>query len=297
MNLLQAFFLGVLQGATEFLPVSSSGHLVLVPWLLGWTAPGLAFDAVIHWGTAVAVVVYFWRDWVSLVGTALRSLCGPVWYSVRAALARRQPATGEDVDVDPQPSQEAVGGRLAWLILLGTVPGALIGWLFDDFFDEMFSRPAVVAGFLLGTAALLTVSERFGRRERGLVTLSWLDALLVGLAQALAIFPGISRSGATIAAGLALGLRREPAARFSFFLATPIVLGAGLFKVVDLAKMGGLAAQAPALVIGFLAAGAVGLGCIHFLLRYLQRRRLYTFAIYCAVMGVICLLVALMRGV
>jgi undecaprenyl-diphosphatase len=153
-----------------------------------------------------------------------------------------------------------------------------------------------VAGFLLSTAALLTASEWFGRRERGLTTLSWLDALLVGLAQALAILPGISRSGATIAAGLARGLRREPAARFSFFLATPIVLAAGLLKVVDLAQVGDLAAQAPALVVGFVAAGAVGLGCIHFLLRYLQRHRLYTFAIYCAVAGMVCLLLALMRG-
>jgi undecaprenyl-diphosphatase len=186
--------------------------------------------------------------------------------------------------------------RLAWLILLGTVPAALIGYLLEDFFEGMFARPAAAAGFLLVTAAILAVSERFGRRERDLNTLTWPDALLVGLAQALAIFPGISRSGATIAGGLARGLRREPAARFSFLLATPIILGAGLLKVVDLAQAGELAAQAPALVVGFLAAGLVGFGCIHFLLRYLQQRRLYPFAVYCAVAGVLCLLVALAKG-
>jgi len=283
VNILQAFFLGVLQGATEFLPVSSSGHLVLAPWLLGWPAPGLAFDAVVHWGTAVAVVVYFWRDWASLVPAACRALS-----SVLRKETRSFPKNLVSGSVD---------SRLAWLILLGTVPAALIGYLLEDFFEGMFARPVAAAGFLLVTAALLSASERLGRRERDLDTLAWPDALIVGLGQALAIFPGISRSGATIAAGLARGLRREPAARFSFLLATPIILGAGLLKVVDLAQMGGLAAQALVLVIGFLAAGVVGFGCIHFLLRYLQRRRLYPFAIYCAAAGVACLLVALSKGI
>ena len=270
MNLFQAFSLGVLQGATEFLPVSSSGHLVLVPWLLGWHAPGLAFDAVVHWGTAVAVVVYFWRDWVALVQAVFRSL-------------RERSLVGQNA-------------RLAWFILLGTMPAALIGYLLEDFFEGMFARPLAAAGFLLVTAALLAASERLGRRERDLDALVWPDALLVGLAQALAILPGVSRSGATIAAGLARGLRREPAARFSFLLATPIILGAGLLKVVGLAQTGGLAAQGPTLVVGFVTAGIVGFGCIHFLLRYLQRHRLYPFAVYCAIAGVACLLVALMRG-
>jgi len=271
MNPLHAFLLGILQCASEFLPVSSSGHLVLVPWLLGWPASGLAFDAVVHWGTAVAVVAYFWRDWVSLVGAALKF-------------------------ANPKSANLRSEARLAWLILLGTVPAALIGYLLEDFFEGMFARPVVAAGFLLVTAALLTASERLGRRQRDLDTLVWPDALLVGLAQALAIFPGISRSGATIAAGLARGLRREPAARFSFLLATPIILGAGLLKVADLAQVGGLVAQAPTLIVGFVAAGVVGFGCIHFLLRYLQRRRLYPFAVYCAIAGLACLLVALVRG-
>jgi undecaprenyl-diphosphatase len=267
MDLLQAFLLGVFQGATEFLPVSSSGHLVLVPWLLGWASPGIAFDTIVHWGTALAVIAYFWRDWLSLISAAFRSLR-------YRSLA------------DPQ-------ARLFWLILLGTVPAALAGWLLEDFFMRMFARPAAAAAFLLVTAALLTISEWLGRRERDLNPLAWPDALAVGLAQALAIFPGISRSGATIAAGLAQGLRREAAARFSFLLATPIILGAGLLEVIGLAQNGDLATQAPALVIGFLSAGIVGFGCIHFLLRYLQRRQLYPFAVYCAVVGVACLIVRL----
>lgn len=270
MDLLRAFLLGIVQGATEFLPVSSSGHLVLVPWLLGWDSPGLAFDAVVHWGTAIAVVAYFWRDWIALIRAAFRSL--------------------------RERSLADANARLAWLIVVGTAPAAVIGYLLEDFFEGMFARPVAAAGFLLITAALLTASERLGRRTRDLDKLAWLDALLVGLAQALAIFPGVSRSGATIAGGLVRGLRRAPAARFSFLLATPIILGAGLFKILDLAQVGDLAAQVPALVVGLLSAGVVGFGCIYFLLRYLQRHRLYPFAIYCAVVGVACLLVALIRG-
>ena len=300
MNILHALLLGVLQGATEFLPVSSSGHLVLVPWLLGWTAPGLAFDAVVHWGTALAVVAYFWRDWVSFVVAVSSSLRAWTLRALRRApVASERCSEGESASgprAASGPLQGSPDARLAWLILLGTLPAALIGWLLEDFFEGMFARPVAAAAFLMVTAALLATSEWLGRRERDLDTLAWPDALLVGLAQALAIFPGISRSGATIAAGLARGLRRELAARFSFLLATPIILGAGLLKVVDLARAGGLAAQAPALVVGFVASGVVGWGCIHFLLRYLQRRRLYPFAIYCAVVGVACLLVAAGRG-
>jgi undecaprenyl-diphosphatase len=271
VNLLHAFFLGILQGATEFLPVSSSGHLVLVPWLLGWESPGLAFGVVVHWGTALAIVVYFWRDWFALIQAALRSL-------YQRSLA------------DPD-------ARLFWLIVLGTIPAVPIGWKLEDFFEMLFARPVAAASFLLVTAVFLAASEHLGRRERDLDALTWLDALIIGLAQALAIFPGISRSGATIAAGLARGLRRESAARFSFLLATPIILGAGLLELVDLAQVGELTAQVPALIVGFLSAGVVGFGCIHFLLRYLRRRRLYPFAVYCAVAGVACLLVALVRGV
>lgn len=287
MNVLRAVLLGALQGATEFLPVSSSGHLVLVPWLLRWESPGLAFDAVVHWGTALAVIVYFWSDWLALVRAFFGSLGELRWRKLRAALS----GSGGWERVE-----EPARATLAWLIILGTAPAALIGYLLEDFFEAMFGRPAFAAGFLLVTAALLTVTERLGRRERTLDAMSWPDALVVGLGQTLAIFPGISRSGATIAAGLARGLKREPSARFSFFLATPIIIGAGLFKVIDLAQMGGLAAQAPTLVVGFVVAAAVGFACIHFLLQYLQQRQLYPFAVYCAVFGVIGLLVALLRA-
>jgi undecaprenyl-diphosphatase len=268
MSLMRALILGILQGATEFLPVSSSGHLVLVPWLLGWPDPGLAFDTMVHWGTAFAVLGYFWRDWLNLLQSS--------WQVVRTR------------------SLEPPGARLVVLLILGTLPAAVAGYLLEDFFESMFARPAAAAGFLLVTAGFLAVSERLTHRCRELEELGKRDALTVGTAQALAIFPGISRSGATIAAGMGRGLTRAAAARFSFLLATPIILGAGTFKLLDLAQAGELAAQTPSLVVGFLFALLVGLACIHFLLRYLQRHSLYPFAIYCSVVGIGSLLIALL---
>lgn len=270
MSWIQALLLGLLQGATEFLPVSSSGHLVLVPWVLGWPAPALIFDVLVHWGTTVAVIGYFWRDWLGLAQGA--------WSAVRSrSLA------------DPR-------ARLALWIVVGTVPGALAGWLLEDFFEGMFARPAAAAGFLLVTASILTLVEGWSRRAKSLGQMTWLDALLVGLAQAVAILPGISRSGSTIAAAMARGQGREHAARFSFLLATPIILGAGLLQVVDLVGAGEVVVQIPFLLVGFLAALLSGLACIHFLLRYLQRHSLYPFAIYCAFAGLAGLVLAFFRG-
>ena len=256
----------MLQGATEFIPVSSSGHLVLVPWLLGWDSPGLVFDTVVHWGTLVAVLAFFWRDWVALIGAWLRGLVRWDW---------REPLA-----------------RLMWLLILGSIPAAALGYLLEGFFESLFGQPAWVAFFLLVTAALLALGEYLGKRTREMEDLGWADALLIGLAQASAIAPGISRSGATMSTGLFRGLDRTVAARFSFLLATPIILGAGLLQLMDLATATDAGAQMPGLVAGFLAAAVSGYLCIWVLLRYLQRGKLYPFAIYCAFAGVYFLLVS-----
>ncbi|MCS7178911.1 MAG: undecaprenyl-diphosphate phosphatase [Anaerolineae bacterium] len=275
----RALFLGLLQGATEFLPISSSGHLVLVPWLLGWPIPSLAFDTLVHWGTAVAVIGYFWRDWVALIRGA--------WRGFRTRSLN-----------DPET-------RLLCLILFATVPGALAGALLEDFFEGMFARPAAAAGFLLFTAAILILAEFTWARHssnpdsdapRALTDLSWTDALMIGLAQAVAILPGVSRSGATIAAGLGRRLEREAAARFSFLLSTPIILGAGAMQMLQLFRSGGWAGEAATLMVGFLAALVSGGLSIHFLLRYVRRRPLYLFALYCVLMGILGLIVAILRG-
>jgi undecaprenyl-diphosphatase len=269
MDIIQAIVLGLLQGATEFIPVSSSGHLVLVPWLLGWDSPGLVFDTVVHWGTLVAVLAYFWRDWLALIGAWVRGLLRWDW---------RDPLA-----------------RLMWLLIVGSIPAAVLGYFLESFFESLFGKPAWVAFFLLVTAALLAISEFLGKRSRKMEDLGWVDALLIGLGQAVAIAPGISRSGATMAAGLFRGLERTVAARFSFLLATPVILGAGLLQLMDLATVADPAAQIPALVIGFLAAAVSGYACIWVLLRYLQRGKLYPFAIYCACAGVFFLIVAWLR--
>jgi len=266
VTILQALLLGLLQGATEFIPISSSGHLVLVPWLLGWPEPGLAFDTMVHWGTLLAVGGYFWRDLALLARAWLRGWRARSW-------------------PDPQ-------GRLAWLILLGTLPAVALGLLFEEWFEALFSAPAAVAGFLLVTGVLLMVGERLGRRERGEEELGWQDALLIGLGQAAAIAPGISRSGATMAAGLFKGLRREAAARFTFLLATPVILGAGLLQLAKLALSGQGEGQWLTLALGFATAAASGYLCIRFLLGYLRRRSLYPFALYCCAAGLVALAVS-----
>lgn len=276
---MRTLFLGLLQGVTEFLPVSSSGHLVLIPWLLDWPIPALPFNAMVHWGTLVAVIAYFRQDWATLLRGA--------WQGFRSR-SMGDPAT-----------------RLFLLIIVGTIPGALAGALLEDFFEKMFARPVAAAGFLLLTAAILTLAERgWAQRSaapdpralRPLSAISWTDALTVGVAQAVAILPGISRSGATIAAGLGRGLEREAAARFSFLLSAPIILGAGAMQLWKLAHAGALAEEAPTLVAGFLTALVSGLVAIHFLLIYVRRRPLYLFALYCFLLGILGLAVAALRG-
>jgi undecaprenyl-diphosphatase len=270
MDLLQALILGIVQGTTEFLPISSSAHLVLVPWALGWPKPGLPFDTMVHWGTLVAVVTYFHND--------LWQLTRAWWASVR------------ERSTNPDPYR-----RVAWLLLIGTLPGALAGFLFEDFFTALFSQPRSVAALLLLTGALLALSEGIGQRTRQITDVRLADALIIGLGQALAIAPGVSRSGATIAAGLGRGLTREAAARFSFLLATPIILGAGLLQALRLATSAHPGTNAALLLAGFASSAAVGYLCIRFLLDYLRRRSLWVFAAYCWLVGLLALGYSLLR--
>jgi undecaprenyl-diphosphatase len=283
MNILQAIILGVVQGATEFIPVSSSAHLVLVPWLLRWSNPGLAFDTVLHLGTLLALVAVFWRDLLALATAWLRSVI---------ALSRRVVRRSNSEAVSVESSPEA---RLAWWILLATIPAALMGALWQDQFEALFNSPIRVAFLLLVTGVWLVLAERLGRQEHQAEDLQWWQALLVGLAQGFAIAPGISRSGATIGAGLLLGLRREAAARFSFLLAMPIILGAGLLQIKKLVDSGGLGANVTGLVLGFLAAFVTGYACIRFLLGYVRNRSLSVFAVYCWLAGLVAIVVHLLR--
>ena len=268
MNILQALILGLVQGTTEFIPISSSGHLVLIPWLFGWPEPGLAFDAVLHLGTLLAVLIAFRRDWWALA-----------WAWVGSIRCRER-------------SAEA---RLAWWIVIATIPAALMGLVLEKQFEALFSQPRSVALFLLLTGAWLWLAERLGRRERRAEDLQAWEAVAVGVAQGLAIAPGISRSGATIGAGMLLGLKREAAARFSFLLSAPVILGAGLLQVRKLLGVPNLAAEALPLALGFVVAAVTGVLCIRALLKYVQGGRMTLFAIYCWFVGLITLLLAV-RG-
>ncbi len=259
MSILQALVMGILQGLTEFLPVSSSGHLVIVPWLLGWPSASLLFDTMVHWGTLVAVLLYFWRDVVYYIRAALLSL------------ARR--------------SLDVPGARIAWAIAVGTIPGALAGALLEKQFEALFHSPRAAAAFLLVTALLLVVSELIGRRTRNLESVGLLDGLLIGIGQAIAITPGISRSGATIATGLTRGLERDAAARFSFLLGIPLIFGAGLLQLKDVLDATANHEPLFLLALGFVVAAVSGYVAIHSLLRYVRRHSLYIFALYCALLG------------
>jgi undecaprenyl-diphosphatase len=248
--LLQALVIGILQGVTEFLPISSSAHLIVVPRFLGWNDPFLnsaSFDVMLHAGTLVALLLYFWSDLLQLLAAWVASL--------------REQRIGADPD-----------RRLAWLILVTMIPGALLGVAFESLFDTFFRDHIIlVAVFLALGAGILWLAEQLAFLQRGLDDVTVRDAIVIGVAQALALFPGFSRSGMTIAAGLYSGLTREAAARFSFLMGTPIIAGAAAWKARELLQSGLPAADRWPLLAGMLGAAAAGLLAIAALLAYLRR--------------------------
>lgn len=265
MSLIQAVILGLLQGLTEFIPVSSSAHLVLVPWILGWPNPGLAFDTVLHLGTLVAVLAVFWRDFITLAIAWVQSI--------------------------RQRSLAVPGSKVAWALIIGSIPTGIMGVVLGDLFESLFGAYGWVAALLLVTGLLLMVSEKLIRPAQSLEGIGSRHALLIGLAQGMAIAPGISRSGATISAGRFLGLSRHDAARFSFLLATPAIVGAGAMQLAKLSAADVTSDMLGALILGFLAAMVSGYLIIRFLLSYLQRHSLLPFAVYCTVVGLVGLIV------
>ena len=253
MGIFEAFVLGVVQGLGEFLPVSSSAHLVLVPWLMGWDDPGLGFDVALHWGTLLAVLVYFRRDVMQLAGGFVRSMSSRT----------------RDFKNDLQQ-------RLVWLLVVASVPGAIIGKLLQEKAETVFRNPALVASTLGVFGLVLLVADRLGRKQKSLAVIEWWQALAIGCSQALAIIPGVSRSGSTIAAGLGLGFQRADAARFSFLMSIPIIFGAGLVKARHFGEGIGLIP----LGVGFVAAAVFGFLSIDCLMRYVGRRSFGIFAWY-----------------
>lgn len=261
MTLIEAILLGLIQGATEFLPISSSGHLLLVPQLLSISTPNLALIAIVHEGTLLAVLFYFRHD---------------LWRIARAViggLRQRRPVANDDA-------------RLGWYIIVGSIPAAVAGLLLEGPLEEIFGSPTNAAIFLIGTAALLVAGERALSGRKDVERMTWTDAIVIGVFQMLALLPGISRSGSTITAALWRGLDRPAAARYSFLLGVPAILGAGLLALLDILAAPDLAEVWPALLTAFLSASISGYLCIRLLLNWLRRRSLYVFAVYCATFGI-----------
>jgi len=265
------------------MPVSSSAHLIIVPWLFRWDDPGLIYDIALHLGTLAALLWYFRSDWLRLVRAGIASI--------------KERIIGSDND-----------RRLAWFLVIATIPAAIIGWLAESKIEELFHQPGAAhsAGAMTAMAiviaalgAVLFIVERIAKRRRGLDQISLFDTIIIGLSQGLAIFPGVSRSGTTITAGLAVGLQREAAARFSFLLSTPIILSAGLKGILDLSgETVGALAQADWLsyTIGFITAASSGYLCIKFLLRFLQQHSTDVFVYYRWALAIVIIVVVFIRG-
>ncbi len=271
---LQALVMGLIQGLTEFLPISSSGHLIVAPYLFGWDDPfltSLVFSVMLHMGTLVALLVYFWRDWQVLVPAGF--------------------ATIRDRSFRDDPNR-----RLAWLIVAATIPALIIAPILNDTLEAAVRSAGVVAITMVIGAAVLWLADRWGAKDRGEGRLSFVQALVIGGAQAFALIPGISRSGISISAGLLVGLTRESAARFSFLMATPIIAAAGLYEGVKVVRGGaGVPVEPVALVVGMLAALVAGLAAIHFMLRYLRTNTMTIFVVYRLVVAAVVIAVVLSR--
>jgi undecaprenyl-diphosphatase len=279
MPLYQAIVLAIVQGLTEFLPISSTAHLWLVPWLLGWKDPGLTFDVALHAGTLVAVLAYFWRYWVEMARMAVGLGAGGAALP-DAGTARHSAHT--DLRQNP---------RLLWYLVIATIPAALAGWRFEHAAEEQLRSPIIIGTALLVIGLFMWAGDLLGKRERDLGHVGFLDSFLVGMAQALAVIPGVSRSGVTMTAGLFRRMKRETAARFSFLLSTPIIAGAALKKGLEIRHAGLSHDMRLPFLCGALVSALVGYLVIAVLIRFLERRTFKLFVVYRIAVGVIVLVV------
>ncbi|HXX33415.1 MAG TPA: undecaprenyl-diphosphate phosphatase [Thermodesulfobacteriota bacterium] len=262
MTIVQAVILGLAQGLGEFLPISSSAHLVLVPWFFRWTDPGLTFDVALHVGTLVAVVLYFWRDWWQLIIKGFTDV-------------------------------RSTKGRLFWYLAAATVPGAAAGYLLEEKAETVFRSPALIAVMLILMGILLYWADRRSAKNIEMNHITFGASILIGISQALAIIPGVSRSGITMTTGLLTGMTREGAARFSFLLSTPIILGAAMVKLPHVISNSSMITLS--FVIGMLVSCITGIVSIGFLLRYVQTKNFLPFAWYRFILGALVLIMAGVR--
>lgn len=251
MSIIQAIVYGIVQGIGEFLPISSTAHLVLIPWLFGWNDPGVAFDVALHLGTASAVILFFWKDWISLINDGIRN-------------------------------PKSKSGKLFWLLVLASIPGGLFGVLLDKYMKG-FRNPALIGIMLIIMGIILYYADKNGDKKIKLEDIGLKRSFIVGISQVLAIIPGVSRSGITMSAGRYLGIERESIAKFTFLLSTPIIIGDALYNAM---KIGTVAIDKTSFIVAVLTAAIVGFLSIKFLLNYLKTKGFGIFAIYRFVLGV-----------
>ena len=262
LTILQAVILGFAQGLGEFLPISSSAHLVLIPWFFRWTDPGLTFDVALHLGTLVAVVIYFWKDWWRLIIKGFSDV-------------------------------RSVDGRLFWYLVVASIPGAIGGYLLEKKAETVFRSPTLIAVMLIVMGIFLYWADRKSAKKIDMNRITFGTSLLIGISQVLAIIPGVSRSGVTMTTGLLMGMTRAGAARFSFLLSTPIIFGAAMVKLPGvISNPSGLTTN---FVIGTVVSCIAGVASIGFLLRYVQTKNFLPFAWYRFILGVLVIVVIVMR--
>ena len=258
INIFQSIILGVVQSISEFLPISSSGHLAVIPQFFDWKLQSLSFDIALHLGTAIAVIAFFWKDWVKLIKAFVQTI------------KNRKLQTPDE--------------KLIWYIIAATIPAAVAGYFFESQIENIFRHPPTISYAFLFTAFVLYISDGWNQKNLEIKSLKFFQALIVSLAQVIALMPGISRSGMTIAAGRFIGLTRENAARFSFLLATPIILGAAIFSIKDF-----VFENIPALILGTVVSAFVGYFAIKWFLIFIKKYPLWYFSVYLVILALLTL--------
>jgi len=287
MEIIQSIIIGIIQGITEFLPISSSGHLILIPNIFGWQDQGLAFDVALHWGTLIATLVYFRKDWTNIVRKSYlfkrfknTKYQIPNTKSISNDQSKNSPNSlfqrGNKISQYPISNIQYLKSDLLFIIIIATIPGVIAGLLLNNYAETVFRNPLIIAGTLSVGAILLFYSDKNGAKKSDLKNLTLQMGIIIGLFQALAIIPGVSRSGITITAALLLGLKRTDAARFSFLLSAPIILGAGIKKFPSLLESG----LDATIFIGVLVAAISGYLAIKYMLKYLENKSYNIFAGY-----------------
>ena len=291
MDIIQSIVLGTTQGITEFLPISSSAHLVLVPYLSRWQDQGLVFDVALHFGTLLAIIIYFWQDWTSIIARAISRKKQDTSNKIQTNSKSQISTPNEANSASKANEAKSYPKNLLWILLVATIPGAIAGMILEKQAESVFRSPILIATNLIVFGLIIWLIDKYSKKSFKLSTLNFKLAIFIGLAQMLAIIPGVSRSGSTMSAGRIIGLNRPDSARFSFLLAAPIMLGSALFEARHLASI----TLDASFFIGIISSLVFGLIAIKYLLQYLQKGNYAIFTWYRVILAIIVIVVFLLR--